>query len=293
MANVIEQPSQTSSDLFRRAQNGIMLGGKIMLLQTPMTTALNRVSVVCCFRDLSMAQSMKAIYRGEVDGLKKSSSIHFLKGVSGHLAKETSRLGFKTFGIMGKPSLDHHFHNQSFGKIKSDLLFASGLSLGEMLINPADTLRTMWQAGEKLSLIEKGKVLSHLYKGAGANGLRQFGTWLGFPPSERGWSKVVEKTTSIDSHSLSGIALKVIPQSFQITTPIWVFERLKNELQYHPNLNALEKRSSRYMAAFSHILRTQGWAGFCRGFLPKVGSNAILIGGADYLLEQGRKTQKV
>ena len=288
MANPIQQSSQPPSDMLRRAQDGIIIGGKIMLLQTPILTALNRVSVVCCYRNLSAARSVQEIYLGKVDGLNPSS-IHFLKGVSGHLAKEISRLGFKTFGLMGKPSLDRHFHNKPSGKIKSDLIFAGGLSLAEMLINPADTVRTMWQAGEKLSLIEKGKVLSHLYKGSGANGLRQFGTWLGFPLSERVWTKVVEKTTSVDPHDISGIALKAIPQSLQVTTPIWVFERLKNELQYHPSLNKIEKRSSRYMAAFSHILRTQGWAGFYRGFVPKVGSNALLVIGADYLLEQGRK----
>ena len=282
-------PIQQSPDIFRRAQNGIMIGGKIMLLQTPIVTGLNRVSVVCCYRNLSVAKSIEEIYRGEVDGLKKSSSIHFLKGVSGHLAKETSRLGFKTFGLIGKPSLDHHFQHEPSGKIKSDLIFAGGLSLAEMLINPADTVRTMWQAGEKLSLIERRKVPSHLYKGSGANGLRQFGTWLGFPLSERIWTKVVETTTSVDPHDISGIALKAIPQSFQITTPIWVFERLKNELQYHPSLSDIKKRGSRYRVAFNHVLRTQGWAGFCKGFIPKVGSNAILVIGADYLLEQGRK----
>lgn len=261
-----------------------------MLLQTPILTGLNRISVVCCFHNLSMAQSIDEIYQGKVDGLKKPSSIHFLKGISGHLTKEVSRLGFKTFGLLGKPSLDRHFQNDPSGKIKSDFLFAGGLSLAEMMINPADTVRTMWQAGEKLNHIEKGKVLSHLYKGAGANGIRQFGTWLGFPLSERFWTQVVETNTSINPHDISGIALKAIPQSFQVTTPVWIFERLKNELQYHPNLNNTGQKNSRYLAAFNHILRTQGWAGFCRGFISKVGSNAILVIGADYLLEQGRKS---
>ena len=293
MTSAVQPSPQSASDMFRRAQNGLIIGGKIMLLQTPVVIGLNRVSVVCCYLDLPTKKSIQAIYLGEVDGLKKSSLIHFSKGISGHLAKEISRLGFKTFGLLGKPSLDRHFQSDPSGKVKSDLIFAGGLSLAEMLINPADTVRTVWQAGESLSLIEKGKVFSHLYKGAGANGIRQFGTWLGFPLSERVWTKVVEENTSVDPHSLSGIALKAVPQSFQVTTPVWGFERLKNELQYHPTLNKTENRSSRYMVAFNHILRTQGWAGFCRGFIPKVGSNAILVVGADYLLEQGRKAQKV
>lgn len=276
-----------SSDTFRKAQEGLVIGGKIMLLQTPFVTALNRVSVVSCYGNLSMMHSTRDIYLGKVDGSKTASLIHFLKGVSGHLVKEVSRLSFKTFGIMGKPSLDRHFEKESFGKVKSDLVFAGGLSLAEMLINPADTIRTMWQAGESLNRIEKGKVLSHLYKGAGANGLRQFGTWAGFPLSERVWTQAVEKTTSVDPHDLSGIALKAIPQSFQVTTPIWCFERLKNELQYHPTLSV---ENSRYAAAFKRILQTQGWTGFWRGFIPKVASNAVLVIGADYLLEQGRKT---
>lgn len=293
MTTSVQQSSQSRAEMFRRAQNGLIVGGKIMLLQTPFVTSLNRISVVSCYSNLSAMRSAKAIYRGEVDGYKKPSVIHFSKGVSGHVFKEVSRLGFKTYALVHKAFLDAHFQNNPKGKIKSDLIFAGGLSLGEMLINPADTLRTMWQAGEKLSHIEKGKKFFHLYKGAGANGVRQFGIWVGYPFSERVWTKVVEEITSIDPHELTGIALKSIPQSFQITTPVWLFERVKNELQYHPKLNQTEKRTSRYIAAFNHILRTQGWGGFCRGFIPKVWGNALLVIGADYLLEQGRKAQKV
>lgn len=293
MSNAVQPSSPLRSDLYRRAQNGLIIGGKIMLLQAPILTALNRVSVVCCYSNLSTVKSVKAIYLGKVDGLINPSWLYFFKGGIGHLVKETSRLGFKTFGIMGKPVLDRHYQNQPLGKFKADLAFAGGLSVGEVVINPADTVRTMWQAGKRWSSIKKGTRFSHLYKGAGANGVRQFGIWLGFPLSERVWSTVVEKTTSIDPHDISGIVLKSIPQSYQITAPVWLLERLKNELQYHPDLITQEQRTSRYSAAFSRIRRTQGWGGLWRGFAPKVGGTTVLVIGADYLLEEGRKAQKV
>jgi hypothetical protein len=207
--------------------------------------------------------------------------------VSGHLTKEIARLGFKSTGIVMKPSIDDHFKKDSHGKIKADLIFSVTLSLSEMVINPADTIRTMWQAGKKIQDLPKGQVLSHLYKGSGANGLRQFGTWLGFPFSERLWSRILEINTPLDPHSMAGIAVKSLPQSFQITIPVWIFERLKNELQYHPNL-IHDNGKYRYLSAFTHIKSNQGWMGFTRGFIPKVWSNYFLIMGANYLLEQGR-----
>lgn len=280
----------SSTGIFHDIWKGIETGGAIMLAQTPVITALNRISVVSCRYDLSMHESLKQIFQGTIDAALKPSVKYFLKGVSGHLVKESARLGFKASGIVLKPRLDRHFKESSSGKLKSDLIFAGSLSLAEILINPADTLRTMWQANEKLNQLKKENVFLHLYKGSAANGARQFGTWLGFPLSERVWSKVIEEKTPLDSHSISGIAIKSIPQSFQITAPVWILERLKNELQYRPNLNKLG--TARYLHAFKQIAYEQGAMGFLRGFIPKVWSNAVLVMGANYLLEQGRKAQK-
>lgn len=280
------------SSIFHNMWEGVKTGSAIMLAQTPLVTALNRTSVVSCFRNLPMLQAVRHIFQGKEDLPKGPSATHFFKGVSGHLMKETARLGFKASGLVLKPQIDHHFAGDPSGKLKSDLIFAGGLSVAEMAINPADTVRTMWQASGKLKEVEKGKLTAHLYKGSVANGLRQFGIWLGFPASERTWSKVVDETTSLDSHSVTGIAVKSFPQSAQITAPVWVFERVKNELQYHPEWDKTEKKSSRYLRAFHHITKTQGWRGLFRGFGSKTLSNAILVVGSDYLLEQGRKIRK-
>lgn len=283
-------PSQQSG-IFQNMWEGIQIGGVIMLAQTPFVTGFNRISVVSCYRNLPMMESAKQIFQGTADSVKEPSMRHFLKGVSGHLVKESARLIFKASALVLKPQMDSYFGPS--GKLKSDASFAGGLSVAEMAINPADTLRTMWQADKQLKQVKKEKILSHLYKGSAANGVRQFGIWLGFPASERIWSKVVEETTSIDPHSISGIGLKCIPQSIQITVPVWIFERVKNELQYHPKLNETRKNSSHYMTAFKHIIHTQGWLGIFRGITSKIGSIAILVIGADYLLEEGRRGQKV
>lgn len=284
MTATVEAPQGSYSS---KILNGISQGVAIMLWQTPVVTGLNRVSVVSCYKNIPMVKSINQIYQGSVDSAKSPSIKHFLRGISGHLTKEIVRVSFKASGIVMKPSMDEYFRNDIWGKIKSDLIFSGSLSVAEMLINPADTVRTMWQAGEKVSDIPKGKIFSHLYKGSGANGLRQFGTWLGFPTSERIWSKILNDTTSLDSHSIVGIAVKSFPQSLQITTPIWIFERLKNELQYHPDLMR-DTTKRRYVCAFNHIRSNQGWVGFVRGFMPKVWSNYILVIGANYLLELGR-----
>lgn len=260
-----------------------------MLAQTPFVTPLNRISVVSCYLNLSMKESAKKIFHGKVDLVHQCSLRHFFRGVSGHLFKETARLAGKSTGLVLKPQLDSHFGKSLSGKLKSDALFAGSLSSWEMVINPADTLRTMWQAGEKLRQVEKGKRLSHLYKGSLGNGFRQLGIWLLFPGSERLWSTITEKMTPLDPHTISGIAVKAFPQSFHITAPIWIFERLKNELQYHPALHqSATSYKSLYLTAFRSILQRQGWQGFLRGLMPKVGVNTILVIGADYLLERGR-----
>lgn len=279
------KPSENT--IYSKVLTGISQGSVIMLCQTPIVTSLNRISVVCCYKNVPMFDSIKQIYKGSVDKAVAPSPKHFLRGISGHLTKETARISFKTSGIVLKPSLDEYFKDVPFGKIKSDVIFSGGLASAEMLINPADTIRTMWQAGEKIRDLPKGRVLSHLYKGSGANGLRQFGTWLGFPLADRIWSKAIDASTSLDSRSITGITVKSLPESFQITAPIWIFERLKNELQYHPDL-VKSTTKHRYTYVFNYIRSDQGWTGFVRGFMPKVLSNYILIIGANYLLELGR-----
>jgi hypothetical protein len=276
--------SEIVSDVFC----GIKTAGSLMLIQSPVVTSFNRISVVCCRYDLTTIQSVRKIFHGKIDGENRSSLKHFTKGMSGHLAKEAARLIFKSSGIVLNPRIDEKWKHLPFGKLKSDLFFASALACSEMLINPFDTVRTMWQANEKIRDIPKGKRMSHLYKGAFANGTKQFGLWFGFPLSERVWSHVLEKTTNIDPHSILGIFMKAIPQSIQMSAPVWLLERVKNELQYKTQLHYED--GSRYKTAICNIFRQQGVKGFVRGYPPKILSTSCLVIGADYLLERGRKS---
>jgi len=67
--------------------NSIQTGAAIMLAQTPAVTAFNRISVVSCHDDLTMREAARRIFRGTIDSATQPSMRHFLKGVSGHLAK--------------------------------------------------------------------------------------------------------------------------------------------------------------------------------------------------------------
>jgi hypothetical protein len=278
----------SSSELAKDVFSGIKTAGGLMLIQAPVITSFNRISVVCCRYDLTTIQAVQNIFHGKIDGEKGSSLKHFTKGISGHLTKETARLIFKSSGIVLKPRVDEKFKHKPFGKLKSDLFFASSLAFSEMLINPFDTIRTMWQANENIKDIPKGKLISHLYKGAIANGMKQFGLWFGFPLSERVWSHVLEKTTNIDPHSICGIFVKAIPQSIQISAPVWLLERVKNELQYKTQLQYQD--GSRYKTAVRNIFLQQGLKGFIRGYPSKILSTSCLVIGADYLLERVRKS---
>lgn len=287
MSNTIKE---SSCGAFHNLFNAISYGTLVMLAQTPFVTSFNRVSVVSCYSNLSTIEAAKRIYQGKTDFLNRPSAKHFFRGVSGHLTKETARLGFKSTGLYMKPYLESYFLNEPSGKLKSDLAFAGGLSLAEILINPADTLRTMWQAGKKLSDVDKGKKITHLYKGAGANGLRQFGTWYVYTRYNDDWAQYMRDNTRFDPRSIEGIVAGAFPQSVHFTAIVWSVERLKNELQYHPRIQK-EKRP-RYLSAFQHIKATQGMIGLWRGFVPKVLGNTFLVIGSNVVLEQGRRAKE-
>ena len=272
----------------------VLKGTGLMAVQSVPVIPLNRVSVVSCKENLSMIGAVGKIYQGKADLRSSSTKLmpsfkYFYTGASGHFAKELSRVWFKASGLFMKPRLEKYFEGSSLEKLKADISFAGLLSLAEMAINPADTLRTMWQAGKKFGDVPKGKKISHLYKGSSANGVRQFGTWYIFSRYNDRWSTALESHTSLDPHSISGIVAKALPQAFQITATVWGFERIKNEAQYHLTLTDQNKGVSRYVTAFEHIIASQGWSGLLRGFVPKALSNTVLVIGANYVIEQGRK----
>lgn len=272
------------SDKMRR---GWIAGETIMIAQAPFVSALNRISVICARYNLSMGASGAQIFHGTFDQAPPSS-LHFLKAFKEHLAKEQLRLVFKTMGLVKKPEMDQYFGSTRMGMILSDISLASVTALGEMAIQPVDTLRTMKYGTTLLSSVKTGTRIAHLYKGSAASGATQFGLWVGYPLSERFWTRIVDQHTSVGSHSLTGMALTSLPQSLQITLPIWLPLRLKYELQYKPDLLDPHNPTSRYTQAFRHIVETQGYPGILRGLIPRVWSNAILVVGANYLLNLGR-----
>lgn len=273
-------------------------GAKIMALQAVPVNALNRVSVVCCHNDLSMARAAQNILAGKIDG-KAPSLIHFTKGMIGHVGKESLRLSFKAGGlVILKPQLEEHYREKCdrYGSLKASFLFSLTLAGGEIVINPADTWKTMLHSGKgvRSGLLPGQSVFLHLYSGAAANGMRQFGTWMVFSTSESVCNSAMDKTTSIDPHSLTGIVVKSYPQSVLLTSVVYIFERVKNELQYHPALKeeAKRKKISPYRVAIEHIYDTQKARGFLRGMAAKTWSNAILVLGSNYLLEKGRAVNR-
>jgi hypothetical protein len=277
-----------SSKMLQDACHGICVGWSIACAQAVPLAPLNRISVVASRYDLSSIEATKRIFHGTVDQQTASWQL-FYKGGSWHLGKELARVVFKGTALVLKPQLDTHFKDAPFGKLKADFIFAGGQALGEMLLQPIDTVRVMRQAGEKLGKSNRLALFTHLYKGASANGFRLFGVWMVYPHSERYWSDVLEKRTSIDPHAGIGLAIKAAPQALEFTAPVWLLERLARELQYRPNLATVGR--ARYLVAFQQIVNTQGWAGLLRGFLPKVCSNTILATGSNWLLEKGRAKQ--
>lgn len=73
-----------------------------------------------------------------------------------------------------------------------------------------------------------------------------------------------------------------------LTMTTWIFERVKIQLQTHPELTT-EGSHPPFFRAFTHIVDTQGQLGLYRGLAPKTLSNAIFVIGADYFLEIGRE----
>ncbi len=142
--------------------------------------------------------------------------------------------------------------------------------------------------------IPKLHTLRNLYGGALATGVRQFGYWEGYSISEQAANHLLETFTSINPHAPEGIIVKSWPQSLFLTTPIYIFQRLINELQYSPNLaiQAREQKKRRYTVVLQDIISNQGKKGLFKGFFAKVASNSILILGVSILLEQGRSALK-
>ncbi len=269
-------------------------GAPLMLFSAPIVNSCNRISVVECHNGCSSRRAIQQIYQGTVDLKKNPSLWHFQRGLGAHLAKEIPRLTFKPIGLMWlKPELDDHYRKQGrAGDIKASLIFSGALSACEIAINPVDTCRTVWQSGQKVkNLVGVGQSLgTRLYAGSLGNGVRQFSIWMGYSAADRLCNEKLEQH-GYDIYSLKGISIKALPESFLFTLPAWLPERIKNELQYRPHLieKAKANHRSRYSMSVEYIYRTQGIQGFCRGFLPKVCGNGVLVAGANILVALRQK----
>lgn len=271
------------------AKSAFVTGLGIMALQTPFVKSLNRISVVSLNNSCSTIDATKAIYKGNVtekgtiteQGSSKPTLWNFQRGLSGHLVKELTRLGFKPLGAaMLKPRLDEAFPSSP---LKASLIFAGTMSAAEMLINPADTARARLESGKPLSTF-KSRPIKQLYAGSWGNGMRQFGTWAIFSYSGAHIDRLFSKHTNLDTTSFSGIAPKSIIQAFLFTNVVYpIFECPKTHLQIDPNIKG-------YAQVFNKVIK-QGAKGFMYGFVPKLFSNALLTYGFNWQIENAKAKQ--
>ena len=157
-----------------------------------------------------------------------------------------------------------------------------------MAIQPIDTWCLQDQAAQKRSQFRAA------YVGAGANGFRQFKTWMAFSYTEAYFSRYFRENTTINPSSPCGIMVNAFPVGFSVTILCHADHRLKNHLQINnqTTVSAKKNRESRYVRAFKEIIQEQGVRGLFRGLASKGFSNVVLAGGALFLLNKGRIKNK-
>jgi hypothetical protein len=272
----------------------LVAGPVLTTLRIPIVTACYRISVVASCQDVKTLKAIESIYYRNVpgiDNLSRPSCLHFFKGAGGFFAKEfAGKMFLKPLGLFYKPAIDRYFNSEKsyVETFKSNLFFASFLSLMEIAINPLDLWRTILQSGQKIkNTVPQGKsFIVHLYTGAYANGLKHFYIWMSFAYSGKLSEKMLRTYIKIDPYSLYGIFLRSFPQAFLLTLPIYSVERMKNELQ----CKSLKKiSSSRYINAFWQIKNKYGLKGFYRGFSAKVIGNGCTMMTANILVALGKR----
>jgi hypothetical protein len=274
-----------------------LIGGtEVMFKGALFVNGFNRIATVCCDRNLPMFRSIGLIYSGAIEG-KPPSLRHFGVGMEPFLTKEIARLGAKSTGLtMFKPRLADYFRGTSYAMWKTNFVFSATLSFWEWFINPVDTLCTTWQArGFKVAVsdlraVPRGQLIGRLYHGAVANGFRQLLQWLGYTVSDDLLNEFFEAKTPINPHEIFGIAVKSMPEGVIVTTPAYILQRYKTEIQCNPQLaqTAEQARRLRLAVVIEHIIKTQTVWGLCKGLFPKSISNGFLIAGLSYLTEQAK-----
>lgn len=270
--------------------DSFLKGSLLMFAQSPFVNACNRVSVVGCHENLSTIRAAQRIYSGVIDRANHPSLWHFQRGYRAYIGKELARLGFKPWGlIVLRPALYKHYEGEGeLGALKAGVCFAGFLSLFEGVIQPADTVRTLWQSGKTIrgSLASNQSLMRYLYAGAFANISRQFNVWLSYTVSHRFFNRITQNFLG-KPHAFSRKMISAVPVGFCVTLFSYPLERVKNELQYHPKLieQAREQKKSRYRVGLQNIIKTQGMKGMTRGFFAKGLGICALVVGVDALEE--------
>lgn len=121
---------------------GLYLGTGMMLCQAPFVNVFNAISVTASKQSTNSIKSCHLLYLGTQFNQNGPSIFNYFRGMSAHLLKETPRLVFKPIGLYTlKPWLD-----SNFSPLSSALFFATALSIGEVIINPADAIRVQRQS---------------------------------------------------------------------------------------------------------------------------------------------------
>ena len=261
-------------------------GFAIMCLQAPFVNPLNRLSVVCSNTGYSTLFGLREILAGRIDNQQapKRSLWNLQRGLPPHFYKEIPRLLIKPPGAAFlKPKVDEMFPSSP---LKASMVFASIMSLMEIVINPFDTIRVRLQSGQSLSTLWPNP-MKQLYAGSWGNFWRQFGTWGIFSFSGNYLDRALLENTTLNTKSFDGMAIKSMIQATLLTCAVYpIFERLKNELQYNPNLK--KEGLSLYKAAFEGVIQRSGARGLAHGLLPKILSNFVLVYGFNWLIENGK-----
>ena len=239
---------------------GMAYGGAFMVGVSPFVNYFNNVSVVATKYNYCWGAPYIQVFRG-VGLASESSWKNLFRGLSAHYAKELPRLAFKPFGLYTlKPYLDDNFSEQ-----QSAFIFASTLAGAEMLIaNPADSIRVQRQAG---GIIDYS--MQSLYRGAVANGVRQFLTWYTFSKVNGYLNKSLSKN-GIPENSLYASCIKGLAVGFALV-PIFPVERLKNEIQHQARGDVSES----YIATARKICLRRGARAMFFGAGAKCVSHSI------------------
>jgi hypothetical protein len=269
-------PKNSDSTSTANIIHALTWGGLMTLATAPVINLFNCASVMGSRYNLTGKALFNKIYSGDlpIHQSNGASYWNFFAGVRPHLVKEFSRIGFKAPGL----AIYMPWLQTQYSPHVATQIYAISMSMAEVAINPADTWRVVRQSGDPLV-----KSITHLYKGALLNGLRQYGIWASVGYNNMLFDPVLEYY-QIDPYGPLGIAIKAHPQAAINVGCVYPIERVKNELQF----GTLPQKSG-LRDAIAHIYQTQGVVGFFRGFVIKTPGAAVQHAAALTLMAWGKR----